>query len=423
LPQQQMDRSNAAQFDAEMRQFMQLRLAQTLLLFGDYAAANALLDEIEAQEMASEMVRKMRDVLTAHRSEPPQKLCTALYNLFEEAARYSYYQYNFQEHIGTQLFIGRPEWSDDVSPAFAGCNIPQIIDSYLASDMYIDRAAPYQQLGGIGVPVSEILQADFDGDGDLDWLAWYEANVDAVLLMNPGDGERLTVSARVDIQRPGKYISIETFELPDHAGTAIVLYHAEEGLPSSYSGYTCPEGVVVLGRLELWHYIDEKLIQAETAKWCADHPSVRELVVTVDGEDAFIMRSPQGEPVAYVWDADMGRYMPPIIDQYNDYKYRIPEPTPSNEALYHDESLTSYFTRLDQQMSEAASLEVQIAIIDAELDAPYMEYPDPLLFWKATILEAAGDDRGALAEYVALADLAPGSMWGKLAALYFEPVD
>lgn len=423
LPLAHSDYEDAAQFDAEMRQFIQLRLAQTLLLSGDYAAANALLDEIEAQDMASEMVRKMRDVLTAHRSEPPQKLCTALYNLFEEAARYSYYQYNFQEHIDTQLFIGRPEWSDDVSPAFAGCNIPQIIDLFLARDMYIDRAAPYQQLGGIGVPVSETLHADFDGDGKLDWLAWYEANVDAVLLMNPGDSERLTVSARVDIQQPDKYVSIETFELPGEAGTAIILYHAEEGLPSTYSGYTCPEGVAVLGRLELWHYIDEKLIHAETSKWCADRPSVSELVANVNGEDAFYMRGPQGEPVAYVWDTDMGRYMPPIIDQYNDYKYRIPEPTPSNEALYHEESLTNYFTRLDQQMGEAANTPAQIAIIDAELDAPYMEYPYPLLFWKATILEAADDDRGALAEYVALANLAPDSMWGKLAALYFEPVD
>jgi hypothetical protein len=386
LPQQQTDRSNAAQFDAEMRQFMQLRLAQTLLLFGDYAAANALLDEIEAQDSASEMVWKMRDVLTVHRRAPSTILCAALYDLFEEAARYSYYLRDFREHIGTQLFIGRPEWSDDILPAFAGCNIPQIIDAFLALDLYIDPAAPAERLGKVGVPVSETLHADFDGDGKLDWLAWYEANVDAVLLMNPGDGERLTVSARVDIQRPGKYVSLETFELPGEAGTAIILYHAEEGLPSSYSGYTCGEGAAVLGLLELWQYLNDELRRVESGAWCADRPSVRELVVTVDGEDAFIMRSPQGEPLAYVWNAEIRRYISPAPDEYSPYPHVTPQPTPSNEALYHDESLTSYFVRLDQQIRDAADTPAQIAIIDAELRAPYMEYPDPLLFWKATIL-------------------------------------
>lgn len=423
LPLEHSNYEDAAQFDAEMRQFMQLRLAQTLLLSGDYAAANALLDEIEMQEMASEMLRKMRDVLTAHRSEPPQQLCTALYNLFEEAARYSYYVYNFQEHIGTQLFIGRPEWSDAASPAFAGCNIPQIIDPFLARDFYIDRAAPDQQLGRIGVPVVDMLQADFDGDGDLDWLAWYEANVDAVLLMNPGDGERLTVPTRVDIERPGEFVSAETFHLPSDAGTAIILYRAAEGLPRYFGGYTCGEGVAVLGLLELWQYLDDELRRVESGAWCADRPSVRELVATVDGEDAFYMRGRQGEPVAYIWDAELTRYISSAPDQYSPYPHVTPQPTPSNEALYHDETLTSYFTRLDQQVWEAPNLDTQLAIIDAELDAPYMDEPYALLFWKATLLKTAGRDREALTEYVTLANLAPDLWWGKLAALYFEPVE
>jgi hypothetical protein len=241
--------------------------------------------------------------------------------------------------------------------------------------------------------------------------------------MNPGNGDWMAVSARVDIERPSEHDSIETFVLPGDAGTAIVLYRAQQGLPSYFGGYTCGEGVAVLGLLELWQYADHELSRVESSPWCADRPSISELVATVDGEDAFYMRSRQGEPLAYIWNADIGRYISPAPDEYSHFPHVTPQPTPSNESLYHDESLTSYFTRLDQQMREAADTPAQIAIIDAELDAPYMDYPYPLLLWKAAILKAAGDDREALAEYVALANLAPDSMWGKLAVLYFEPVE
>ncbi|MBZ0310371.1 MAG: hypothetical protein K8I82_30195 [Anaerolineae bacterium] len=63
------------------------------------------------------------------------------------------------------------------------------------------------------------------------------------------------------------------------------------------------------------------------------------------------------------------------------------------------------------------------AILDAEINAPYMTNPFHLQYWKALILQAANRPDEALAEYVTIYEAAPESAWGMLAALHIEKGD
>jgi len=103
----------------------------------------------------------------------------------------------------------------------------------------------------------------------------------------------------------------------------------------------------------------------------------------------------------------------------------IPESTPTNEewyALRGDGGYDDYHFSLEDQLDVASNLDEKITILDAEINAPYMEYPLSLQFWKAEILRDAGRNHKALAEYVAIYEAAPESAWGMLAALHIEPM-
>jgi hypothetical protein len=429
----------ASSFNAEFQEFMQLRLVQAYLLNREYETADLLLNTVETAEMASSMLNGMRDILLSHRLATPGETCTALYNFFESAISDSFNYGAFQEEIGTQLTVGM-QWQfhgdfigagNPANPAYAGCNVPGIIDPYLERDFYPNQYSPIEYLEGSGFPIVEYFQADFNGDARLDWLIWYEANIPAVLFLNQGENTAMLVS-RVWIDQPGEYVTAVTVDLPQNAGTALVLFRAIDGLPSYFGGFKCGSATV-LGLVELWQYSGDTLMRLESRSWCDDYPSVNELFRQEGDENVLYLRDDYGELSRYVWNAETRRYGLPVtataeatqelvIPNSQDYT-AAEQVVASNEELYNltKDGFQDYYFRLDQQIQQANPDEA-IAILDAEINASYMDYPFPLQFWKARLLQEAGRDNEALTEYIAIYESSPESIWGKLAALYFESI-
>lgn len=437
LPFQNIESSS---FNTELEPFIRLRLIEAYLLNREYEAANGLLDSIETEEMASEMLRQMRDILLSHRLAEPGETCTALYNFFESAIRDSFNYGFFQEKVGTQLIVGM-QWEfhgdfmgagNPANSAYAGCNVPGIIDPYLERELYPNQYSPLEYLEGSAFPISSHLQADFNGDGLLDWLIWYEANIPAVLFLNQGDSTAMIVS-RASIEQPSDLVTTATVDLPQNAGTALVLFRANDSLPSYYGGFNC-DSASVLGLVELWQYSSDNLIRLESTIWCDDYPSVNELFRQEGDESVFYQRGDQGEVIRYVWNPETGRYSLPATDTtastQDTGSSSTQELTVSSQAIASNEELylltkdgfRDYYFRLDAQVQAAASIDEAIAILDAEINASYMDYPFPLQFWKARLLQEAGRDNEALAEYLAIYESSPESIRGRLAALYFEPI-
>lgn len=427
-------------FETEMIQYLQLRLAQSYLLSREYENANEILDSIDRQDLISQMTQDLYDILTEHRYAEPVETCTVIFNLFEEATYISYNYNSFQEYIGTSLTVGvSHKFAGDfigagnpVNPSFGGCNIPDQIDKILERSFYpSDANTLIEQLQNKGFLVHDYIHADFDGDDDEDWLIWHQANVQAILMTNGGANKTFDLS-RLFFRKPSEHIIVNPIELPDSFGTAIVMFQAKEGLPSQANGYTCGDSIPVFGLLELWQYTENNLSSTINTTWCDDYTTIDSMFDEVDGKHIMYVRDPQntGEVIVYTWDAESGRYMPPsepeeTASEPQSNFVAMAESTPSNEEL-HDllgDGIRDYYLRLDEQVSNAGDIEAKIAILDTEINAPYMDYPYTLQYWKATILLNAGLEDEALAEFVAIYEAAPDSLWGKLAHLHFGEVE
>lgn len=440
LPFETLYESETDEFIKEMQQFVKLRLVQSYLLNREYEAANQTLESIDQQVLISQMTQDLYDILIAHRYAEPMETCTAIFNLFEYAT-YSAYNYNsFQDHIGTDLTVGVPrKFAGDfigagnpVNPSFGGCNIPDQIDKILERSFYpSDANTLIEQLQNKGFLVHDYIHADFDGDGNDDWLIWHEANVPAILYIINEVNQPLELS-RVHIRQDSDQSLIETIPLPENSGVGIVKLRASQDLPPSAGRYTCGESATNLGRLNFWQYAENNLSSTINTTWCDDYTTIDSMFDEVDGKHIMYVRDPQntGEVIVYTWDAESGRYMPPsepeeTASEPQSNFVAMPESTPSNEEL-HDllgDGIRVYYLRLDEQVSNAGDIEAKIAILDTEINAPYMDYPYTLQYWKATILLNAGLEDEALAEFVAIYEAAPDSLWGKLAHLHFGEVE
>lgn len=441
LPFETYYQSDTAEFIKEMQQFVQLRLVQSYLLNQEYEAANQILESIDRQDLISQMTQDLYDILITHRYAEPVETCTAIFNLFEYAT-YTAYNYNsFQEHIGTDLTVGVPrKFAGDfigagnpADPAFGGCNIPDQIDKILegytvyppVSKTFIENMQNRRFL------VRDYINADFNGDGDNDWLIWHEANVPAVLYITNKDNQPLELS-RVRIRQDSDQSLIEAITLPKNSGIGIVQLQAGQDLPSYYGGYTCGASASVLGLLNIWQYVDNELTTTLYATWCDDYPTIDSMFDEDDGTRIMYVHDIQdsGKVKEYIWDTESGRYIPPsepqeTTSETQNNSMAIPASTPTNEELHYllGDGIRDYYLRLDEQVSNAGDIEAKIAILDAEIHAPYMDYPYTLQYWKATILLDGGLEDEALAEFVAIYEAAPDSIWGKLAQLHFEEVE
>jgi hypothetical protein len=153
-------------------------------------------------------------------------------------------------------------------------------------------------------------------------------------------------------------------------------------------------------------FIDGRLQLVEFGGWCNDRPTVNDLFRVENGEDVVYWRDETGRVTRSVWDRESQRYR--LTDASSPVSATTtPTPDPvtiSNAALYDrlGDGILDYYQRLDEQLSSTPDLDERVAILDAELNTPYMDYPYPLQFWKATLLRLNERDAEALAMYVAL---------------------
>jgi Tetratrico peptide repeat len=426
----------------ELKQYVQLRLVQSYLLSGQLSSADRLLAQLQGETMRTTLAQTLLDLLLTHRTSEPDTLCIALYNLIEESVYQSFQLIDWDKHFNTQLLLGRNEryTTSGYMPnaANAGCNVPAAVDEILATDIYYVPYEPSSQrqstaldsLLRMGFAVKHHIHADFNGDGAEDWLIWHEAHIPAVLLMAAEEFEPFALSRVQQLVAYSRYAKVETVALPDGAGTAVVTFLAQANFAPGWGGFNCGD-VAMLGRFAIWQSTENGFYTTHSAPWCADRPSVAELFGQEDGRDILYTRNNSNEAVQYFWNETLQQYALPAAQPANSTTEGTVLSNPpiqatptelSNEDLYHGESQKEYYERLDEQVRNAASVDEALAILDAELNAPYMEYPQALQFWKATILREAGRDAEAVAEYVALYSAAPDNVWGKLAALHFEVI-
>ncbi|MBK9125244.1 MAG: hypothetical protein IPM16_19275 [Chloroflexi bacterium] len=196
--------------DTELYQYAHLRAAIAFTLSGQHDAATEALSAVERGNTQSEFVARL---FTAVDSNVPDayRVCAAVFNVFTRewpASPDGYY-----DAVPTELIVGNVvDYPNPLpihrllpTPARAGCDVDQLINSRLGYTVISPRVDPAIRIAEYGLVVDDARQADIDGDGSDEWIVWLSADVPALILKPTANGsysiDRLPI-ARVSAEQP-----------------------------------------------------------------------------------------------------------------------------------------------------------------------------------------------------------------------------
>ena len=417
-------------FFQELVQYARLRLTQAYLMSEQRSLADEILTELQNEIMLTGLTQMMLDLLITEQESEPDRLCTAFYNAFDEID----YQTNnlngyFDSFVDTRLILGLnerstdPRYMPDTAPAM--CNIPAYLDDYLdwveirtgiLQSNLIDRFEDQDFL------ISDLINADFNGDGLDDWVLWIEADVDPIVLLTQDDSNLFEIS-RLNMESYDRYSSVETVTLPD-GDTAIVTFLARENMRPGTGGFRCGDEDG-LGTVQVVRNRDNYLRILHRMAWCPELASADDLFGEVNGEQVLYDLTYGGDPITYIWNDELQSYVLPNGETASNIGFPIDYSELSNEELYFwlGDGIREYYYRLAEQIRTAEDIDAIVNILDAEISAPYVDYPWILGYWKAELLREADRPDEALAEYITIYESAPESAWGMLAGLHLDIVE
>ncbi|MFN8375940.1 MAG: hypothetical protein U0694_24090 [Anaerolineae bacterium] len=417
--------------DAEDRQYIRLRMAIALAFLDRLEETITLLEELSREPAVTpDMGELIASAYAAYNSQDEIALCTATYNFFTRYQGNAFYAGPIDRYIGqtlidTQMFIYN---TSPASAAYAGCNIPVIIDRLFPENVISATISPPEQVRRAGIAVDGAFQTDFNGDEEVDWMVWLAARVAPIVFVR--QGETYAVS-RMSSTASYSSISLTSVELPDERGNALALLNEDV---SSIAGYfSCVDSTgqyfTPPREFELWRLGDNGLYPFFYAVLCesVDFEDIlqndnRQLNAWMAVDEGYLGGTVH--PSVFVWDAQQQNYVLSMVDGEPYVRsvseidsWAEPEATIGTAIILYQSALIFH----NAEVSEALAT-FDLVMTNTETNTS----PDTLAqarYCYGILLESVGRTDEALAQYVAIYSAAPESAWGQLAALHLERVE
>lgn len=401
---------NGDDFQREARQYAQVRLAAANALAGQGENALALLESLQSQTPESPVLEALitDSYQTYVDAGNPVKLCAALHAVFVDGYNTeddSYWWFDTKSHILrygqiNDLHIPRTYVGGDFSPNTTGCNLSGLWDKTVET---LDVDTPVdEQLTAVGWDVADEFVADLNDDGVDDRLIWpLGLKNSALFVISTGDNYTISTTS---FHRPDETAELATIQLPGDAGIGLVQVSFENPEHPCSAGYSP-------GDLRVWRLEGGEFISIGSAKLC-ERRRLEEIFVSPDQFLAW-QWSQWGEyfEVTHFWDQQEQEYVFDTLPKT--------EPGPGHSTSYCPAPYD--YCGFGLVGVEAVAALDELLANPPEDAGP--EFLQTVAYYRAWRLEELGRDDEALAQYVAIYEDAPNSVWGMLAALHFEIIE
>ncbi|MCU0464320.1 MAG: hypothetical protein MUF38_07095 [Anaerolineae bacterium] len=396
---------------AEYAPYIEIRLALAYALNGDLDRAVELLRDLKSNQ-ENEMWWLADAILPDSLNTPTvEQLCFNAYNyVIDQPLAVINTYYNIQPgRIDDYLRVDM--YPPINPPGNLGCDVVALLDRQLDAQPLTTDAPPAQQLEQRSWRIGETFQADFNGDSVDDWMVWLDSEmVQPFVLLWDGDEYRHST-----LSRRYNHLSETNAYAPPSMGNTFLSVRLPDGTPA----------LAVLDRVGLSDYYAELSGMGKGSRLCpaADEPSVPLEVLSLAQEshefqhlmsvdvcetdslpellaggsfEAWYWYQHSEGLVTYTWNAESGTFEPPSP---------MPTPALSNlNGILHDAAFEYDGGRFDEALAHIQSLEEGADGVE-------------VLYLRAMVLEALGQDSATLRLYETLSADEPESVLGRLAAL------
>lgn len=392
---------------AEYAPYIEIRLALAYALNGDLDRAVELLRDLKANQ--EHEMRWMADAILPDSLDTPtvEQLCFNAYNyIIDQPLTLTRAYYRIQ--------LG---WIDDYlrldpfhQPTPAGnvsCDVVALLNRQLDAQPLTTDTPPAEQLEQRSWRIGETFQADFNGDSVDDWLIWLDSD---------------TVQPFAFISDGATY---QHSPLPSAHVFSRINPYAPPSMGNNFLSVRLPDGtpaLMVLDNVKVSSYAKDLGFGFGNRSTCpeTDRPSDFLDVLTLDETNAFVSLFSldvvcETDPIpdllargsieawdsytegfiTYTWDAESGTFEPPSP---------MPTSALSIDEILQDAAFDYDFKHFDEALAHLDSLEEGADGVE-------------VLYLRALVLEALGQDSAALRLYETLSADEPESVLGRLAAL------
>jgi tetratricopeptide (TPR) repeat protein len=225
---------------------------------------------------------------------------------------------------------------------------------------------------------------------------------------------------------PSINTAYSTWRLPDGTGIGLLgvwRYASDENFQAyvtyfDYSG--CVDEGRQVGSVNLWRFENGAFVSVfQNAIVICDQPTLADIFPEGEGGNVVSGWGYTLENgyhyVTYMWDNAQLKYL--------SEQQRLQTPSPqtySYSAIYETDHLV-------ERSWDTGDYEAALNLIDQAIETASQTQDDYLVrslqnlyYWRGLTYELMGDAENAVSEYVYTYELAPESVWGRLAALHFE---
>ncbi|MCA9909470.1 MAG: hypothetical protein KC519_12525, partial [Anaerolineae bacterium] len=368
-------------------------------------------------------------LLDADKEQPTlENLCLAAYRFVTQQPVYIFDQLGLLAGTLTSAHEDRyypPVFMSEVSGM--SCDLTSVFSSALARIHVPIDTSPANILTAAGWPVKASFHADLNADGLDEWLIWIDAeSIPPALFVSTESGYRASLWTDTPGFRgaypPDENFRFEAVTLPDQSVALAVLDYIRIAplaarLDQIGGGPVC-ENHDRSGELSLWRLNRAALSRFFMTNVCED-AGIDDLITPSGIRGTYLLERPDSfwllVPTTYTWDATSHTYVAPALPP------RPPDSTPTSGPPRYPESEIASAAYASARGDYATAL-TQLDALLVYADALRPNVQQYARYWRALTLEQLDRPDEALADYVAVFEIAPESGWGRLAALHLEAV-
>jgi tetratricopeptide (TPR) repeat protein len=439
--------------DTARFEFAQMRLALAYLFTGDAEKADQIFNSLTPTEGSlAEVAQQAYQV--DHR---PLAVCQALYNaaIADQSPIWDVSLGTLYEVDGG--FYGAGSYDPWIDVPNASCDLHGWIRASIADTNFPTTESPLEKLESLGLKLGGAGSADFDQDGDEEWLVWIDSiGLSSILfvpdgefyILNPSPDAENVLEPSASIRPPNQYNQYSVMTLPDGLGKALVNIDFADDPYSPILCVFCGGGPVVTceeydrslprssGNLTLFRVENGQFVKFFSAPVCSLQPMgdsvfAGDVISGVEGftagygfsqnDSAYDYGLYTVKDVPYHWDSELKTFIPqlpptPTATPFPTPTY-VPE-TPPEQRGYEFGAFTFPDVRRAFQENDYSLVD---AIAESALTNDDGSDPNLTLayrYYRALSLEAQGNLEAALEEYQLIFETAPDSAWGMLAGIH-----
>ena len=396
-------------YASEAFQYAQLRLILAYALSGQADKALAIRNRVMAQTPVSETMGHMLEALHIYAGrQDAVRLCAEI-----RQAVIRFNPYSNDDH--TQILVfGQTDdvrfrssmyTGGDFNPDNTGCDVETVLKPLLDHLPTIPNQSPSAYIASLGLHVSDSFGVDLNNDAEADWLVWLHDLPDdqAVLLLSADKFYRFSMPI---MALPSKNAQITVMQLPDGAGTALVI--------------------LGIGNVEVWN--------AEYTHPCGEEPPYGSLALVRVRHDSlqqigiYLLCKPRILPQIIPSLSQVRAWRPtndntPAVEtifQWNtaDQTYRPPVDSQETTTPYCYNQPYAY---CGFDLTNPNALELLKLTLSNPPTTANVSFLATVHYLRAMLLQRQGKPSEALTDFVSVYETSPFTAWKNLAALHLRP--